>query len=159
MNTREMTALLESQLRRYRGWTSESVTEPPDEWLYRQVDWTESTIGWHMGHLAWKHDSYAMIYFGAPQRLDASWKARFYSEKPLEIATAPPVADLRATFDATFERFMRQVAALDDAALTRADPAWPDGTILGALTNVIFHEGEHLAGIEALRWAIRHDGR
>ncbi len=140
-------------MRHYRGWTNTLLAKTPGDWIYRQVDWTECTIGWHMGHLAWKQDSYGPIYFGEPQQLDAAWKVGFYSEAPLDIATAPPPADLRATFGAIFERFVAQVATLDDVALTRCDPDWPDGTILGALTNVMVHEGEHLAGIEALRWA------
>ena len=153
MTQRPIVAILEGRLRHYRSWTGELLAKTPDDWLYRQVDWSECTIGWHMGHLAWKQDSYGLIYFGAPQQLDATWKTGFYSEAPLDIASAPPAIELRATFDAVFERFMAQVATLDDVALAQANPDWPDGTILGALTNVMVHEGEHLAGIETLRWA------
>ncbi len=148
-----MLTILEDRLRHYRGWTNTLLAKTPDDWFYRQVSWSECTIGWHIGHLAWKQDSYGLIYFGEAQRLDTLWKQDFYSEAPLDIATAPPPADLRATFGAIFERFVAQVATLDDVALTRCDPDWPDGTIFGALTNVMVHEGEHLAGIEALRWA------
>jgi len=153
MTQRSIVEIMEGRLREYRGWTNTLLAKTPDDWLYRQVDWSECTIGWHMGHLAWKQDSYGSIYFGETQQLDAAWKADFYSEAPLDIATAPPSSELRTTFAAIFERFVAQVAALDDEALTRTDPDWPDGTILGALTNVMVHEGEHLAGIEALRWA------
>jgi len=153
MNEHAIVDILADRLRCYRGWTRRLTDATPDDWLYREVGWSECTIGWHMGHLAWKQDSYGHIYFGEPQQLDQSWKARFYSEARLDVRFAPPATELRATFDAVFERFMAQVAAIDDAGLTRSDPDWPDRTMLGALTNVIFHEGEHLAGIESLRWA------
>jgi hypothetical protein len=157
MTNQRLVPLLVDQLRRYRGWTQSLLDETPEDWVYRRVDWTECTIGWHAGHLAWKQDAYGAIYFGAEQRLDSDWKRLFYSADPLDLAAAPPVAELRRVVTEVFERFASQVAALDDAALPRASSDWPDGTVLGAITNVIFHEGEHLAGIEALRWYLARE--
>jgi hypothetical protein len=157
--SRALLEILAEKLDHYRGWTREYTDAAPDAWIYRPTAWTECTIGWHMGHLAWKLDSYAGIYLNLPATLDAEWKRRFYSEAPLNSEEAPAIAQLREVFSGAHQRFLEGLAPLTDDDLPRADPAWPDGTILGALANLIMHEGEHLAGIEALVWGFkRADG-
>lgn len=148
--------ILLDRLSHYRGWTLTSIEAAPQDWLYRRAGWTECTLGWHMGHLAWKQDSYAHLYCGLPQQLDADWQRRFYSAAPLDLAEAPSTAELRAVFDQALVHFTTAFADLTDAELARSDPTWPDGTLLGALVNVIMHEGEHLAGIDALVWSFTH---
>lgn len=78
-----------------------------------------------------------------------------YSEVPLDPRDAPPLDDLRAVFAATHAAFIAALSGAVDADLARADPAWPDGTLLGGVVNLIMHEGEHLAGIDALAWWFR----
>ena len=151
--TRDLSAALVSDLRRYRGWTEASLARVPDAWVYRRAGWTRCCIGWHMGHLAWKQDAYVATYFGLPARLDADWERRFYGPDPLDPTEGPPLPDLRRAFDDAFSCFLSALGEVRDADLLSGDPAWPDGTRLGAVTNVIFHEGEHCAGIDALRWS------
>lgn len=155
--SRPMLTILEEKLDHYRDWTVKILSSAPDAWMYRPAGWTECTIGWHMGHVAWKLDSYGAIYLGREPALDSEWQRRFYSEAALDPAEAPSVADLRAVFADTHRHFLAALAGLSDDDLPRTDPAWPDGTLLGAIANVIMHEGEHLAGIEALVWSFQHD--
>jgi hypothetical protein len=149
-------AILGDKLVAYRGWTLKAIDGVPDDWIYRIAGWSECTIGWHMGHLSWKLDSYAELYFGQPQQLDSAWQRGFYSDAPLDLSEAPTLERLWEVFEGSHARFAAALAACTDNDLPRADPSWPDGTLLGAVANVLMHEGEHLAGIEALVWHFRN---
>lgn len=149
---RALVAILTVELRRTREWTERSLARLPAGAWWRPAPWTECTAGWHLGHLAWKLDDDAARYFGAARALDAGWEARFYGAAPLDPADAPDDAALLRAFRETHARFVALVAELRDADLARSSPDWPDGSVLGAIANVLVHEGEHLAGIDAVRW-------
>ncbi|RIK38283.1 MAG: hypothetical protein DCC58_16875 [Chloroflexi bacterium] len=153
---RALVAILQQNLSDYRRWTDATLAKAPDRWIFRAAPWTTCTLGWHMGHLAWKLDSYGAAYFGATAHLDADWKRRFYSDTPLDPADAPPLDQLRAVHTATHQRFVTALAQLIDDDLATAHSDWPDGTLLGGILNVIMHEGEHLAGIDAMVWYFQH---
>ncbi|HUG14638.1 MAG TPA: hypothetical protein VMM78_06425, partial [Thermomicrobiales bacterium] len=68
----------------------------------------------------------------------------------------PPVERLAAVFDRSMRRFLEHLGQVEeDAALARRLPSHPDNhtpgwTLLNAVVNLVFHEGEHSAGIGTL---------
>ncbi|HAX23724.1 MAG TPA: hypothetical protein DCX80_01635, partial [Chloroflexi bacterium] len=77
---RETLELLENQIREMRRRTRDLIARAPDEWLFRRVEWTDRTIGWHMSHLARELDVQTDAAFGAGRRMDEEWDRLFEPE-------------------------------------------------------------------------------
>lgn len=157
---RETLELLEGQLRQMRGWTRELLNRVPDEWLYRRAEWTDCTIGWHMGHLAWEIDVEADAAFGIGRRLDSDWDQLFAAgARPVASEEYPSPERVRRAFSITINRFLEQLGQTeDDSVLMRRRRGGPK-TLLERVLVLIYHEGEHANGIETLlRWFEREAG-
>lgn len=157
MAERTILELLEQQLRQVRGWTWKQIDETSESWLYRRVDWTDNTIGWHMGHLSWELDVYTEICFDVDRELDADWDRLFASGCEVYEPGEYPDADrLVAVFHRSMRRFLECLGQVeeDDALVQRLRPHPanhnPTWTLLNAVVNLVFHEGEHSAGIATL---------
>jgi hypothetical protein len=157
MRERTTIELLEQQFREVRRWTRKLTDRVPDEWFYRRVDWTDNTIGWHMGHIAWQQDIDTELCFDVDRVLDPEWDRLFGFGCDVYDADAyPPVERTRTVFDVTLRRFLEQLGQIDeDAALIVTLPRSPaysqlDWTILTSVVHLICHEGEHANGIGTL---------
>lgn len=147
----------ERQLREVRSWTKKLTDRVPDAWLDRRVEWTDNTIGWHMGHLAQQQDSDAYHCFGADRMLDAEWDRLFGFGCEVYPADAYPSPErLRRVFDTALKRFLEHLSQIEEdrGLLARPfnPPEWtpPGWTILNCVANIIYHEGEHSNGIGTL---------
>lgn len=143
--------LLESQLRQVRSWTRELIAGMPDEWMHRRVDWTDCTIAWHMGHLAWEQDVFADSAFGIGRRLGDDWERLFSAGSVvLEPEAYPPPERIRAAFSIALNRFLEQLGQTeDDTVLMRRRRGGPK-TLLEQVLVLIYHEGEHASSIGTL---------
>jgi hypothetical protein len=154
---RTILELLEQQLRQVRGWTWKCIGGTSEGWLYRRVDWTDNTIGWHMGHLSWELDVFTEICFDADRELDAEWDRLFAAGCGIfESGEYPPADRLTAVFHRSMRRYLEHLGQIeeDDALIQQLQPhpASPNlrWTLLNAVVNLVFHEGEHAAGIGTL---------
>jgi hypothetical protein len=164
MAERAIVSSLEQQIREVRAWTKKVTDRVPDGWLYRRVDWTDNTIGWHMGHLAQQQDQYAWHYFGAERVLDDEWDRLFgYGSEPQPAEAYPSPERLEQVFDRSLQHFLEQLAqvAEDEELLLRPPhpPAYvsPGWTVLNGVVNTIYHEGEHAAAIGTLIWSFERE--
>lgn len=149
--------LLERQFREIRGWTTKLTDRVPDAWFYRRVEWTDNTIGWHMGHLAWQIDVDTELAFDLDRTLTPEWDQLFgYGCDVYDTEAYPPIARTRAVFDVTLRRYLEQLGQVeDDTALIQILPRSPsystlDWTVLTSVVHLICHEGEHASGIGTL---------
>ncbi|HUG13765.1 MAG TPA: DinB family protein, partial [Thermomicrobiales bacterium] len=128
MAERALLELLEQQLRQVRSWTWSCVEGRPEEWIYRRVEWTENTIGWHMGHLSWELDLMTDVSFAVDRELDAGWDRLFAAGCAVHAPDEyPPVERLAAVFDRSMRRFLEHLGQVEeDAALARRLPSHPD---------------------------------
>lgn len=157
MAERTILELLEEQLRHVRNWTWKTIDGTSEAWLYRRVDWTDNTIGWHMGHLSWELDVFTELCFDADRELDAEWDRLFAAGCAVyEASEYPPADRLIAVFHRSMRRFLEHLGQVEeDHALTqrvqpRTESGAPSRTLLNAVVLLIFHEGEHAAGIGTL---------
>ncbi len=148
---RETLELLESHLREVRNRTRDLIARAPDEWLDRRVEWTDCTIGWHMGHLALTLDEQADAAFGIGRRLDSDWERLFATDTgPAAPDEYPSPERIRRAFSITLNRFLEQLGQVeDDSMLMRRRRGGPK-TLLERVLIVIYHEGEHANGIATL---------
>jgi hypothetical protein len=149
--------LLERQFREVRRWTRTSTDRVPDDWFYRRVDWTDNTVGWHMGHLAWQIDIDTELCFDIDRALDPEWDQLFgYGSEPWDASAYPPIERVRRVFDTTLQRYLEQLGQIEeDSAILRTLPRAPEHTrlewtILTSVVHLITHEGEHANGIGTL---------
>lgn len=149
---RETIELLELQLRDVRRWTDKLLARAQEDWLYRRVAWTDNTIAWHMGHLAWQQDQDGAAAFGSVAQLDSDWTRFFGFDCEVFPPDAyPPAQRVRAVFASTCARFLEQLGQVDeDRALLQRSNTRPDRAVLTIVVNIIYHEGEHSAGIGTL---------
>ncbi len=157
---RQTLELLESELRKVRGRTRELIAHTPDEWLYRRVEWTDCTIGWHMGHLALELDEQADAAFGIGRRMGEEWERLFATgASPAAPDEYPAPERVRTAFSITLNRFLEQLGQVeDDSVLMRRRRGGPR-TLLERVLVLIYHEGEHANGIGTLlRWFERGTG-
>jgi hypothetical protein len=149
--------MLERQFREVRRWTRKATDRVPDEWFYRRVTWTDNTIGWHMGHLAWQIDVDTELAFGIDRALDAAWDQLFgVGSEPYDAVAYPPIERVRRVFDTTLQRYLEELGQIEeDAAILRTLPHAPaylrlEWTILTSVLHLMVHEGEHANGIGTL---------
>jgi hypothetical protein len=157
MRERTTVELLEQQLREYRRWTKKLTDQTPEEWFYRRVKWTDNTIGWHMGHLAWQQDVDIELAFGIDRALDPEWDRLFgYGCEVYDADAYPPIGRVRAVFDTALQRYLEQLGQIEeDAALIQKLPRSPaystlNWTILTSVIHLIAHDAEHANGIGTL---------
>lgn len=157
---RETLELLENQIREMRRRTRDLIARAPDEWLFRRVEWTDRTIGWHMSHLARELDVQTDAAFGAGRRMDEEWDRLFEPESDPAALDASFTPDrIHRAFSITINRFLEQLGQVeDDAMLMRRRRGGPK-TLLERVLILIYHEGEHANGIATLlRWFEQVDG-
>ena len=154
---RDICEQLERQLRDVRVWTRKLTDRTPDERLYRRTEWTDNTIGWHMGHLAQQQDLDAYQCFGADRMLDAEWDRLFgFGCEVYPTEEYPSPERLRRVFDTALRRFLENLSQVEEdrgllaRPIHRPDWMSPSWTILNCAVNTIFHEGEHSNGIGTL---------
>lgn len=156
---RETLELLESQLREMRGRTRGLTDRVPDDWLYRRVEWTDHTIGWHMAHLARALDIRADEAFGTGRRMGEEWDRLFTDAAPAGPDEYPEPDRVRRAFSITLNRFLEQLGQVeDDTILMRRRRGGPK-TLLEQVLSVVYHEGEHANAIATLLyWFEREAG-
>lgn len=151
---------LVNELRAMHHWTERLLARIPEERWLEPVPWSECLVAWHIGHLGWYPDALLARYSGRQRELGDDWTQHFWSDQPLDPATAPSRAEILRVYADTLERFCAWFLTLSEAELYRVHQHadGESGTPFSALLMLIFHEGEHYAHLEAMRWWWQQQG-
>ncbi len=143
---------LVTELRDMHTWTLRLLARIPDDRWLESMPWTECLVAWHVGHLAWYPDEMLTRFSNLPAVLGDDWKEHFWSERPLDPATAPAREEILRVYAETLERFCEWFLTVPEDALYVKQFEGDGGSPFTAMLMLIFHEGEHYAGLESMRW-------
>lgn len=128
----------------------------PDERACEQLPGAYNHKLWTLGHMAHSNQWFACLIDGQPMTSPQEWETLFgMKSKPTgNPAEYPPVADMRAAFEASIDRLCAAVESLNDAEL--AGPTAGDGAgfvndKLDSALKTVWHYGWHLGQIASLR--------
>lgn len=145
---------LVTELREMHTWTLRLLARIPEERWLESIPWTECLVAWHIGHLAWYPDELQARYSEQTAVLGDDWKQHFWSEQPLDPTNAPTREKILRVYEETLERFCDWFLTLPEDVLyeKRMHADGDSGSPFSAMLMLIFHEGEHYAGLDSMRW-------
>lgn len=128
----------------------------PDDRATSQLAGAYNHKLWTLGHLADSNQWFAWLIDGQPMTLPAEWNRLFGmgSTPQDDAAIYPPIADVRAAFEASVDRLCAAIEAHTDAEL--GGPPAGDGAgfvhdKLDSAFKAVWHYGWHLGQVAALR--------
>lgn len=128
----------------------------PDEKSCEQLPGAANHKLWTLGHMAQSNQWFACLIDGQPITFPAEWDRLFgMGSKPTDDeAGYPPIADVRAAYEASIDRLCAAIESLDDQEIV-AGPAGDGANFvhdkLDSALKGAWHAGWHLGQLAGLR--------
>ena len=128
----------------------------PDEKSCEQLAGAANHKLWTLGHMAQSNQWFASLIDGQPITFPAEWDRLFgMGSKPTDDeAGYPPIADVRAAYEASIDRLCAAIESLDDREIV-AGPAGDGANFvhdkLDSALKGAWHAGWHLGQLAGLR--------
>lgn len=128
----------------------------PDERACEQLPGAYNHKLWVLGHMAHSNQWFASLVDGQPMTSPQEWETLYgMKSRPVsDPAVYPPVADMRAAFEASIDRLCAAVDALSDAELDAPPAGDGAGFVsdkLDSALKAVWHYGWHLGQVASLR--------
>lgn len=141
------------------GVTVKFASNFPDDLVTAQPPSCPNHLLWTLGHLASTASWMAGLVDGQPHTVPETYEKMFgMGSTPVnDPAAYPPFAEVRAAFDATYERLLTAAERMNDEQLAAPPAADGGGFVndkLDALFKAAWHESWHLGQLANLRRAL-----
>lgn len=132
-----------------------------------QASAADNHVLWTVGHLAVTYGFFASLFDAQPMTLPERYNEWFgFGSKPIGDAAAyPALQDVRAAYNAAFDRLIEIIKSQSDADLMKppfakpgSDMSWAGKTRLEAVIRMNHHEGWHQGQVATLRRALGMKG-
>jgi hypothetical protein len=145
-------------LRMSRGLFNQLIADFPADKAAFQPCPTDNHLLWFLGHMPFGYAYFAQVLGGKITDPPEAWKPLFGpgSKPEPDAKKYPPIAELKASFDRTFDEFLAIVEKMpvEDLAKPPAISADWLPNRLAALHAVIWHEGWHGGQLASVRKAL-----
>jgi hypothetical protein len=137
----------------------EKLVDIPAEKAAFQTSPTDNHLLWHLGHLALDYHWFAAALDGKPTgTTETDTKLFGMGSKPVPDAKAyPPLAELRARFDAGWKRFVAAAESVREEDALKPALVESGGFLkdrLDTIEKVAWHDGWHAGQVSGLRKAL-----